>query len=447
MSSDKLRQERNSKAKRNIIYSFVLKGLSVAFSMLLIPLSLKYLHKEDFGLWLTISSIVSWLAFFDIGLANGLRNNLAEAIAKKNYQLAKELVSTTYALLMLIVTGFFIIFLGFNQVADWSKILNADPLLAGPLRTVFIIIFGSFCIKLVLDIINTIATADQNSYISNYINMLINAITLLIIYLLDAFSDAKNLVTFSFYYSIVPILVTGITSIFFFTGKYRQLAPSLRCINFTHSKKLLSLGFQFFFIQLIVMIIFSTDNFLITRLFGPKEVPAFNIAFRYLSVVSIGFGIILTPFWSAITEAYVNRDYSWIKKIINKLMLVWGLTVIGVIIMFFISPVVYKYWIGDEVQIPKSVTLWLGVFVLISCWNNIFAYFLNGVSKLRLQLYTSLVIGIINIPMAILLSRVDGLGVTAVAIANCISLFIPGIIIPIQYKKIINNKATGIWNK
>ena len=73
--------ERTVKAKKNIVASFVIKGLNIAIGLILVPLTINYLNPTKYGIWITLSSVIGWFSFFDIGLGNGLRNRFAEAIA------------------------------------------------------------------------------------------------------------------------------------------------------------------------------------------------------------------------------------------------------------------------------------------------------------------------------------------------------------------------------
>ena len=82
--------------KRNIVGSFAVKGINVLISLLLIPLTIGYINSKLYGVWLTLSTIVTWISFFDIGLGNGLRNRAAEAIAHGKIKYARVLVSTSY---------------------------------------------------------------------------------------------------------------------------------------------------------------------------------------------------------------------------------------------------------------------------------------------------------------------------------------------------------------
>ena len=59
--------ERTLRAKKNIVISFICKGLSILISFLVVPLTLGYVGKVEYGIWLTISAIIQWFGFFDIG--------------------------------------------------------------------------------------------------------------------------------------------------------------------------------------------------------------------------------------------------------------------------------------------------------------------------------------------------------------------------------------------
>ena len=74
--------KRSVKAKKNILASFLIKGGNIAISLILVPLTIHYVNPTQYGIWLTLSSIIGWFAFFDIGFGNGLRNKFAEEIGR-----------------------------------------------------------------------------------------------------------------------------------------------------------------------------------------------------------------------------------------------------------------------------------------------------------------------------------------------------------------------------
>ena len=58
--------QRSVKAKKNILATFIFKGCSIAISLILVPLTINYINPTQYGIWITLSSIVGWFAFFDI---------------------------------------------------------------------------------------------------------------------------------------------------------------------------------------------------------------------------------------------------------------------------------------------------------------------------------------------------------------------------------------------
>ena len=118
---------RTARAVKNILYSFFIKGYSVIIQFALVPLTLHYLDKFHYGIWLTLASLLEWFNFFDIGIGHGLRNKLAESLAKNEFGLAKIYISTAYAIVTMIFLGFIIIFSVINPFLNWASILNVSP--------------------------------------------------------------------------------------------------------------------------------------------------------------------------------------------------------------------------------------------------------------------------------------------------------------------------------
>ena len=108
--------ERNVLAKRKII--------GIIISLILVPMTVNYVSSAQYGLWLTISSIVAWISYFDFGFAHGFRNRFTEAMALNDRELAKQYVSTTYAVLTIIFVTMAFVVLVINSFLDWSSLLN-----------------------------------------------------------------------------------------------------------------------------------------------------------------------------------------------------------------------------------------------------------------------------------------------------------------------------------
>lgn len=439
--------ERSVKAKLNILASLVIRGGSILIGFAMVPLTLSYLDPTKYGIWLTLFSVISWFSLFDIGLGNGFRNKFAEALAENKRKLARVYLCTTYVILVLLSGLIFCTFLVVDRFVDWSRILNCSPELSGELRIVIFSVVAFFCISFVLQLITTVLIADQRPAKANLLKMLGNLLSLAIVIILNQMTQNGSLVYLGIGLSASPALLLLVGTIFYFSRDYREFIPSIRYVKFSYAKDLTSVGLQFFIIQMGALVLYATDNIIISQLFNPEAVTKYNIVFKYFQNVLIIFALISQPLWSAYTEAYVKRDLDWIRRVIKKSLRIWVLLATLVLFMLVVSDDFYRLWVGDELRIPFSLSLTMALYTLLVTFVTIFVSFINGIGKLRIQLFASLFTILVNIPLSIFLAKNMHLGPAGVLLGTCIIFLLSFILYPLQYYKIIQGKARGIWNK
>lgn len=436
--------ERTLKIKRNIIYSFLIKGGSVLIGYILFPLTIHYVNPLQYGIWLTISSLVAWINTFDIGLSNGLRNKMAHSLALDERDDIVKYVSTTYALLFIIALVTFAFFFIAGSFFNWNQLLNVNDSINYSIWPIVIIALGAFCIQFALQPINSILIATHQPFKASLILLLSQLLTFILVYLLTIFTTG-NLMTLVLVVTGSPILIFLMANIYLFRTDLKAFAPKFSFIDMKSAKSLLNVGGVFFFIQIGALIIYETDNIVITRTLGPEEVTTFNTAFKYFSILTIGFSIIMTPYWSAFTDAYAKKDLQWIKQSINKMRKLWLYLAVFTMLLYFFADVFYKLWVGQAITVPKSLSLAIAVYVIIQTWQVLHAYVLNGVGKLRVQLILLIATSIINIPLSVFF--INQVGLYGTVVANIIVMAIMNVIFTYQCKLIVEEKATGIWDK
>ena len=430
----------------HVLLSILYKGGSILIGFLMIPLTIRFLDNENYGVWLTLSSFISWFTFFDIGLGNGLRNKFSESVSKSDFDSARSYVSTTYFTVLFVSLLLLFAFLIANIFVDWSGVFNISEKTGKNLNILMPIVFGLFCIQLVLKLVATIYTADQHHSMQGKLNFFIQLAGLISIVILNQTSKA-SLFLYGFVISIIPVLVLLVFNFLAFKGRYKFYRPSLRFCKTTYLKDVFGLGAGFFIIQLAGVILFTTDNFIITQLFGASEVVPYNISYKYFATVNMLLSIVFTPYWSSITNAFTQGDYEWIKRAMKNLTIMSLSSVLVIAVMIFFSDKVYHFWIGDKVHVPMKLTFFMGLFFMIYISYSPFTYFINGTGKIKLQMLTVVLMSLVNIPLAIFLASYKNMGVSGVIFSTMICLLPHAILLPVQYSKIIRNKAKGIWNQ
>jgi len=437
--------ERTILIKKNILASSLLKVISIVISLIIVPATIDYVNAERYGIWLTLSSIIAWLSYFDFGFAHGFRNRFAEAVAKDDHCLARKYVSTTYVVLAILFLAIMIITSIINRHIEWSNILNVSLCLNGELRAVFQILIIFFCINIVAQVFCTMLMANQRPASSVAITTVGSLISLISIIILT-YTTTGSLEYLAIAFSGIPCLFTIIISIIVFSsGKYKKYAPSFKHIDFSLTKDIIGMGGQFFLIMMCMLLIFQFTNIIISRELGPESVTIYNVTYKIFSIVEMVAMIILTPIWSAYTDAYTRKDFDWMKHSALKLEKIGLISFPALVLLTIISPFLFKIWLGDEVNTSIYVSIAIAFFTFCKIMGAIYMYQLNGTGKVRIQLITYAIIAIFAIPAMIYSCRQWGL--VGVVIVPSLAFFMQFVICRIQLNKIINQTAIGLWNK
>ena len=437
---------RTSSVKKNILWSFGIKGISIIISLMLVPLTLGYVSAELYGVWLTLSSVVVWLGFFDIGFTQGLKNKLAEAIALGDYKRGKALVSTTYVMMVVIFVPISLLFYFCIPYINWAEFLNVGLQFNEEIIRTMRVLSVFICLQMVVNILTSVAAAFQKVALSSAFPVIGNSMSLLLIYILTK-TVAPSLVSLAFAISGVPILVFGGASILLYNKGFKKVAPNLRYFDKGLISDLFGLGVKFFIIQIQIIVLYQTTNFLISNISSPLQVTEYNIAYKYLSVCLMAYNIILSPLWPAFTDAYTKKDYVWMNNIYKKMIKIYIYCAMLVLLMVFISPIFYDLWIGNKAEIPISMTIIVAVYLLLHNWDSLQVQLINGIGTIKLQTYVTLIGLCLHIPLSYLLGKYLGLEARGVVLSMVFVNFTYCIFFTIQIRKILNKKASGIWLK
>lgn len=417
----------------------------IVFTM--VSVSIKYLGKESYGIWVVLSGMFTWANVADLGMSHGLRNRLAEERAKGNLEIGRYYVSTTYAYLIATAIILVVIFIPLIYYINWNFLLNTTYVSNETLEHVALIIVFLFIIQFILRPIGSIVEAFQWPSINHLIGFHSSAISLVAIYYLVCQTGKGALSIYAYIIGGVPIIVLLLISIYLFRQKFPDLSPSVKYVTRSYLKKIAGLGLSFFVIQLSVIIIFQSDNMIISYLFGPDEVTNYNITYRYFSIVISIFVVIIAPFWTAFTDAYHKNDFIWIKKIMRMLLLMASGIGIIAMLLYLISDNVFHLWIDERVSIPKSLSGLMACYVVLMCFHIIFSTFSNGIGKIKIQLWAVTIAATMNLPLSYYFGKLSGLGPSGVLLATISCMIFVDVLLLFQYFKIIDKKAIGIWDK
>ncbi len=437
-------EERNKKVLLNVFSSIFVKALSIGTSFLLIPVSLNYVDKEVYGLWLTIISIVTFMSLFDFGLTSGLRNSIIEANAKRDFKLIKTQVTTIYAIFIITIVPVCVVFLAICDYINWQSVFNTQ-VDAHLLATVMKCIFVGFGLQFILQPITALLVATYKDYLSSSLALVGNIVCLMLI-LLFGHSFSSPFLFLSIVFSGTPIIIYLVASFFLYRGIYSAFSPNIKWIHFGKIKPLFRLSLRFFIIQIAGLLMYSSNYIIISQFIGNAAVTTYNIVFRLFTMILTFQSLIIAPLWTGYGDAYIKKDFEWIRNASKKVnQLNWLLCGI-LLIMIMLSNYIFRLWIGHDFAVPFLLTVLMALNVGITLFASNYTVFVNGTGKIRLQTYKSVLSGLLHFPLAFILVQKMKLGVNGLVVLNIFWMVVSLLLWRIQYKKLLLNAPSRLWN-
>lgn len=435
---------RDKAVRTNIVFSGILKAIGLATSLLVVPVTLNYLDAERYGIWLTLSSILFWFSFSDVGLGNGMRNYLTESISKGDYERACSYLSTTLFLLSGIA-----ILLGFLSWAvvslvDMSRIFNTSAVTNGELRIVTLTAIVFTLINFVVRNIGYLFVALQKYALYDLLSISGSVLSLLVVYVLTKTTESSLLYVVAAF-TAMPVVIYLLACVPIFR-RYQSIRPHRGAIDMTIANKVVGKGLGFFAIQITsCLVIFGSSNVFITQFCGPEGVTTYNIAYKYFNLLIIGYTVLLSPLWNAYTDAKTKGDYKWVATTFRRSMMAWVATIAVGGVMLMVCNLFYRYWVGGAISVPLTVSAITLFYVSMFNLNNCVTYLLNGFNTIRIQIITSVVFTAAYLIAVRCIGQTYG--IEGVVACMAISYAAMSVIHLYQCQLLIKQKAHGIWKK
>ncbi|MEE0726993.1 MAG: oligosaccharide flippase family protein [Clostridium saudiense] len=425
--------------KKNMILGTVYKGLSMIVSYLYVPLVLFYLGEVRYGIWTTILNVLSWITYFDVGIGNGLRNKLAESLAQKEEGQEKKIcryVSSAYVMMAIIVLGAILIGCILSGIINWESIFGVKKYDEN-LKIIMGISILFVGINFWLSLCKSIYYAIQENSKVGLMGVLQQVLMLVGVFVLIKCGKPSILLV-AILYGITDFIVSIAFSFSLFR-KDKAFIPKLSQYSAQEAKETTTLGIKFFVVQIAALILFTTDNLIISHFIGPAEVTSYSIVNKLFSIGTALFTMLVTPYWSRTAAAKAEENYTMIKNSIYAMYKLMALGIIGVAVLVAIFRPLAHLWLQKNLNYSPGLIPLMGVYAIIFMWNAIYSQIANGLSLLKVLMPVAIAQGIINIPLSLLFLLKFNMGVVGVLLGTVCATLISAIITPYYTWKEIRN--------
>ncbi len=361
------------------------RGAAAVAALIAVPVMLRYLGAERYGLWAALSSASAALLFADLGIGNGLLTVLAEDEGRDDRKAARKDVSSAIIALLAVAAVLGAVFATLYPRVDWASLFRvASPTAAreaGPAVAAFLVCFLA---ALPLGIATRVRLARQEGFANSAWSAAGSFAGLG--FLVLGIRSGRGLPWLVLGLCAGPLLALLVQSVALFGVQQPWLRPRWSAASRPAAARILRLGFAFSVLQLAAAAS-ASDALVAGIVLGPLAAAQFAVVAALFDLPLSLLSMLLTPLWPAYGEALARRDTAWMKRALRRsvgLAVVFGVVVGGGLVLLG-RPMV-RVWVGAAMVPDLALLALMASRLLVLSVGQAVAVFLNGARLIRLQL-------------------------------------------------------------
>jgi O-antigen/teichoic acid export membrane protein len=391
-------KQRDRRILLSIMAGMPFRLLQIVSGVLLVPLAVRYLGAERFGLWAAVTSLAPIVALADLGIGNGLINAVAGTMARDDSATARRAANASFAAVSAMAALLLVLLAGLSRVIDWAALFNVAGTSAEAEAAPATLAYVACCLALLpLTLVSRLRAGLQESFISSFWEAAGVASALLGFILAIRLHAGMAVLLWAI--GLPPVLA-GIGNGLALLGRQPWLRPRRLEIDFLALRPVLRLGFLYFILMAATALANTVDSIVAIRVFGPQTAGVVGISAKIFGAGQALVLAALTPLWPAFSEALARHDLPWVRRTLLLALAagVGGGGALAAALAVVTNPAVHL-WVGPAVTIPASLLIANALWLTLIGTGNAFGMLLNGAGIIRLQIvaalaYSSLAFGL-----------------------------------------------------
>jgi O-antigen/teichoic acid export membrane protein len=427
--------------ENHLFMSAFYKGLSGLSLLVTTSILLKFFGASSYGIWVLVFALFQWIFSMDFGLASVLKTKVPILLQNNQIDLLKIHIRSTYKITIFISCFIFLVFYILIKSLNLKVLFKIPEYSENFITYLFLINIFFFCLNFILNVHKSLFVAFlKGKYAEQSIalNQLLFFISLMIItFLCSKFSIESKLLIISVANGVISILINGFYNFYFFYITKLNLYTNLKSTN-NILKEILSLGFKYMVIQLGLLFVFSSDNYILSNVFGPKEVVGYEVVNKLFQFPIMIIFAALSPLWSVFANDYFERDHTKLYKKFNQFNIFFVLIIFFIIAIATFTPTILSYWLKTEFVLQNHLIIYITITTIIRVFVTFYSFFLYGVGKLKVYILILFFTVIVKLPLTYFFISLN-FGVNSVIISTMLLMFFWLLLIPRECYIIVNN--------
>ncbi len=381
------------------------RAVQLLVGLVTVPLTLRYLGQERYGMWVTMSSLVAMIGFADLGIGYGLLNAVAEANGRRDRAAAAAAVSSAFFVLLVLAGAAGAAVAVAYRWVPWPRLFNVTSALAsreaGPAVAT---LAACYLAGLPVTVVQRVRTGFQETHVDAAwvgAGSLIGLAALMLAIRLEA-----GLPWLVLALAGAPVLAQALQGVDLLARKRRWLLPRLRGVTRAGLRAVAGAGAYFFLLQVAAAFAYQSDAIIVAQILGAHAVTQYAVPMKLFMLVPVLLGFVLTPLWPAYREAFARGDSDWSRAAFRRsLALAMGAGVPGALALFVLGRPLVRAWVGDAVAPGAGLLAAMAIWSVMLAASNAISAFLNGAGRLRVQAACAIAMMAGNVTLSIVLTR------------------------------------------
>lgn len=331
-----------------MVTSFLSKAGTALLQLLALPIAIRVLGREEFGLFTTVTLTLTTVSLLQVGVGPALAHGISRANATGDDERRRELASTAFFLMAGVALVAGVALAGVLLAVPLPTIFGAGyEGMEGMMRPALWLGLGIFLLLFVLNLSERLREGQLEVAQTNLWGAAGN--------LLAAVAVAVGvLIVPEVWFLVVAVhgslVVAKLANTAGLWVRHPVLLPRLRWFRWQVARDLFGDGIAFATACLLTGVVeYNLCGWMVGRVGGPGQVALFGV-FVSLAVMQLGFVMMITnPTWPAVAEALARDDIAWAGRAARRLQL-YGLAIAlcaaaGLVLL---GPWGFGIWLGAE---------------------------------------------------------------------------------------------------
>jgi O-antigen/teichoic acid export membrane protein len=385
------------------------RAISFIVAILTVRLTFRYLGAERYGMWMTITSVVTMFGFADLGMSNGIINLVAEGMGRERVEEAKRAASSSFWILCLVAAGLLAVGSFVYPGVNFARVFNVrSPLAAreaGPALAVFAL---CFIVQLPLGSVRGTQAGLQKGFINNLWATLGTLASLIALLLAIHFEVGLPLLVLCI--GAPPAIAMGLNGVELFFLSHPELRPTLSCFSSKTASTVLHTGLMYFILQISISIGVQTDNVVIAQIMGAKAVADYAVPARMFNLVTSFLVMLSGVMLPAYADAFARKDSFWIRRTFFRV------SVAGTIVACIAAAClavwgnrILALWVGPQMHASTRLLLTFAALSVVYAYLQPINFLLNGVRAFKVPVICAIIYALANLGLSIVFVKRYGI--------------------------------------